>query len=308
MRPTVPRRLHNYFVEHWVLSTLVLTISSYWFVIMRLAGKDLNLIDDQNKMTVLAHVITWPLFAISFSFALLKTVADKYNEQAKNRGGFILQRMLDSVNAVTSKKMRRFCEFILINHDRKDSKPFVDITQPKRQIESLLDNIQVTLSEIFGINRDEIGISILYKPDSVNEWSWMYSVNTMHDLDLQTIIKDDHTTARQIIDGRFSSLFYPDKRIGIQDSKYVPGSKDKTFDNIGSVLCRDISIGDSQKYLRAVLSVTTYGKQLCEQNDIDAINKIENIIIPTFESRIQLEMALLYIKEILSPKCLACPA
>lgn len=308
MRPTIPRRIYNYFLNHWILSAIVLTISGHWFVIMRIAGKNLHLIDSQEKMTILAHLITWPLFLLSLAFALLKTAADKYNEQAKNKGGFILQRMLDSVNAVTSKKMRRFCEFIKLNKGKKDLKPFGDITQPKRQIESILDNIQVTLSEIFGINRDEIGLSILYKSDTSDDWDWLFAVNTTNDLDQKILISNPHTAARQIIDGKTTSLFYPDKRVGIQKREYVSGPKDESFDNVGSVLCREISIGNSKKCLSAILSITTYGKQLCDQDDTDAKHKIENIIIPTFESRIQLELALLYIKEVLSPKCLACPA
>lgn len=305
-RPTLPRKLYNYFVAHWVLSAFVLTISSHWFVIMRIAGKDLSLIDEQGRMTILSHVITWPLFVLSITFALIKTASDKYNEEAKNRGGFILQRMLDSVNAVTSKKMQRFFEFIDANVGKPDIKPFSDITQPRRQIESLLDNIQVTLSEIFGINRDEIGFSILYKPATKPNWEWLYSMNTIHDLDIATLTTNPCTSAKQIIDGKTTSIFFPDKRIGIKEKQYLPGPKDESFENIGSILCRDISIGE-KKHLRAILSITTYGKQLCAHNDKDAINKIENIIIPAFETRIQLELSLFYIKEILSPKCIACP-
>lgn len=277
---------------------------------MRIAGKDLNLIDPQGNMTPVAHYITWPLFTLSIAFALIKTASDKYNEEAKNRGGYILQRILDSVNAVTSKKMDRFFQFIDCNVGRQDLKPFNDITQPRRQIESLLDNVQVALSEIFGMNRDSIGISILYKANSARDWEWLCSMNTTHDLDLDLaiLVQNPNTAARQVIDRKTSSLFLPDKKIGILNQQYIAGPKDAQFGNIGSVLCRDLTVGHTANHLRAILSITTYGKQLCEQADLDAIMKIENIIIPTFETRIQLELALLYIKEVLSPKCMACPA
>lgn len=305
---TIPRMVYDFFIKRWFLTILFLTISSHWFVFVQIFGKGLNLIDTAGKLTKLAHGITWPLFSISLIFAISKSLADKYNEQAKNNGQYVLERMLQSVNAVTSAKMQRFCEYIERNHGITNLQTFRDITQPKQQSERLLENIQITLSEIFGINRDDIGLSVVYKSDVDDTWAWLCKMNTDGELDIDTLFKDPHTTIRQLIDTKKKSMFLPDKRIGVQQQKYVAGPKDASYNTIGSIICRDISIGQDNKYMRAILSITTYGKQLCEYNDKDAIDKIENLVISAFEKRLQLELALLYAKESMNPKCVNCVA
>ena len=83
----------------------------------------------------------------------------------------------------------------------------------------------------------------------------------------------------------------------MKSPQYVPGLKDRSFGTIGSVLCCDLSIGKPDRCVHAVLSITTYGKQLCDKDDARASHKIENFIVPTFEKRLKTELALLYVKE-----------
>jgi len=72
---------------------------------------------------------------------------------------------------------------------------------------------------------------------------------------------------------------------------------DAQYDGVGSIICRDISIGhDSEKHVRAILSITTYGQQICAAGDVESINKVRTVILPQFEARLKLELSLLYIK------------
>lgn len=306
-RLTLPRKIYDYFLDHWVFSAFAMTFPAYWLAAIKLIGKDLNLVDKEGGLTLAGHWLTWPIVLGAFLFALLKTRSDFYDREGKKKGAFIWQRLLGGVNVVTSKKMTRFCEYVVAGSTNKDITAFKDITQPRLQISSLLDNIQSTLSEIFDIDSDQIGLSILYKKPQ-HEWMFLESINITHDLDLQQLLNNPQTTARQIIDGKASSLFFPDKRIAEQSRQYVSGPKDRSFNTIGSVFCQDISIGTEPLRFQAVLSITTYGRQLCLEEDFDARGKIENKIIPTFETRLRLELALLYIKEVLNPKCLNCPS
>lgn len=300
----LPRTLYDYFIKRWFLSTLLLTISTHWFVLLKIFGKGWGLIDTTGKLTPFAHWITWPLFGISVCFALLKTAADKYNEEGKNNAQYILERIIENVNAATSAKIRRFITYIKENYNKTTAPNFHDIAQPRLHIENLLENIQITLSRIFGINRDDIGLSIIYKFHTEDPWSWLMTINTAQDVWLGNIVKNPSTTVKQLLDENLNlkSLFFPDKKIGAEKHQYLPGPKDKSFGIVGSILCRDISIGCEHKFVRAILSISTYGKQLCRHNDRDAISKIENLIIPTFERRLRRELALLYIKEVMFPK------
>jgi hypothetical protein len=48
---------------------------------------------------------------------------------------------------------------------------------------------------------------------------------------------------------------------------------------------------------KAILNIATYGKQLCPTKDENAEEKIKTIVLPPFEYRLGLELALLAIKE-----------
>ncbi len=296
-----------FFIQRWIISTLILTLSSHWLIFIKYAGDKVGMADSTGKLTTLGFLITTVFFLSSLLFALLKTAADKYNEKAKTRGGFILQRLLESINFVTKKKMQRFLKYVDDNFSNLDIHPFGEITKPREQINSLLENIQVTLSQIFGLDRDKISVSVLYQSPESDEWEVLDSININNELDIDELINNPNTTLRQVIDRKSNSIFLPDKRVAHTRKQYVYAPLDEQFENIGSIFCSDISVGSDKKRMNAIISISTYGKQLCLETDKDAIHKIQNIIIPTFESRLRLELALFYIKEILNPQCLNCP-
>ncbi|NOZ84152.1 MAG: hypothetical protein GXP60_05005 [Epsilonproteobacteria bacterium] len=302
---TSGRKIYKFFTQKWFLTAFILTSASHWFVFLKIMGKDVGLIKEDGSLTLLANIITWPLFTVSLLFALLKSAADRYNNQVINKGHFILERILQSANNITTRKMLRFWNFIKEHYDKKDITPFKDITQPKEQINAILDNLQVTLSEVFGINRNDINITIIYKLDS-EDWDWFYIMNGGDHLDLKTLVNNQSTTIWRIINGERSSIFFADKREGVNKNMYLPDKKDQRYDNIGSILCRDISIGTDRKFVKATLSISTYGKQFCKINDKEAKKKIENLIIDPFVKRLQLEFALHFIKHCMNNKCLIC--
>jgi len=306
--PSMPRGLYDHFIQHWIQSAIILTVPSYWFLLLRVGGTRLGLTTQSGGLTTTGHWITWPLFALSLIFALMKTAADRYNDEAKMTGGFILERLLDSVNAVNAAKMRRFSDYVERTHGVAHIVPFRDIVQPEVQIVALLENLQVALSEIFGIDRTQIGLSILCKAESEGHWRFLRTVNTELDLRLEDVVANPSTTARQIIDNKYDIRFFVDKREGIQKQQYVPGLRDVQFENIGSILCKDISVGGEHRNMRAVLSITTYGKFLCPPGNEVAKSKIKNYILPPFETQLKLELTLLHLKESLESKCQACPA
>lgn len=299
---SIARKIYNYFIQHWFITALILILPTYYLILAETVGKNIGLVAQNNNLTTLGMGIFWPIFIVSLSFALVKSYIDKYNEKIKNNGQYILQKMLSSVNSIVSIKQQRFCEYVAEHHGKNNLDPFSQITQPKRQIRSILENIQICLSEIFDIKREDIGLSIIYKFDtpSNSNWRYLHTMNISNDLNLNELISNPNTTARQIMDGKNQSLFFPDKRIGVNETKFVPGLKDKPHNNVGSIICRDISVDHEEIFVSAVLSITTYGQQICEAKDIYSRYRVENILLPPFETRLRLELSLLYIKNLIA--------
>jgi len=299
-KSTLIRRLYNFFLTHWLLSAIVVVLPFAWLSLTILLG--------MRKVGTLTTDIINPntlyffflLSILSLLFAMLKFFGDAYNNRVKDNGLIVLEMLLRSVNSITQKKLQRFHQYIVEHRGKPNLNPFQDITQPIKQIEIIFQNIQIALSRISGIYPEDIGLSIIYRTDKNPKWNWVLSKSIEEDITLDELITNEKTTARQIIDRRATSLFFPDKRIAAIQGKYLPGNKDKAHGLIGSILCKDISLRNEDTYLHAILSVTTYGKQLCDHNDIETIQKIEHLIIPCFEYRLALELSLFYIKTVLA--------
>ena len=123
---TFGRSLYDYFIDNWVLSPLIATAPIYWFTFIQLFGENLGLVVD-GKLTPIASFIYWPFFIVSGIFSFAMSLADKYNEKAKQDGQFVLGKMLDGANTVLHTKLRRYIDYIINDHyrDKKILNPFV---------------------------------------------------------------------------------------------------------------------------------------------------------------------------------------
>ena len=76
--------------------------------------------------TPIASFIYWPFFIVSGIFSFAMSLADKYNEKAKQDGQFVLGKMLDGANTVLHTKLRRYIDYINDHYrDKKILNPFV---------------------------------------------------------------------------------------------------------------------------------------------------------------------------------------
>jgi hypothetical protein len=292
------RRLYDYFVEHWVISSLISTVPIFLFLFVQIFGNNVGIIN-QGTLTPSASLILYPIFFVSAVFSWLMAVADRYDEKAKKDGQFIYSLLLDCVNNIKETKLRRFTNYINANKTRRGINPFFEITQPRDQLESVLENIRIALSKMADITRDNIGLSIMYKTDENASWKWLHRINIGNDLSLDNLINNPSSAVRQIIDKKTGLIFFPDKRVGLEHNAYILGDKDKASNNIGSIICKDISV-NTDNCIQAILCITSYGCQLCDSKDFETREKIIQVLLPVFERRIQLEVALLYIKEVIA--------
>lgn len=297
--------MYDYFNKGWFKSSLLMTFATLWLACLRIFGIDFGLITSEGHLTELAHFITWPVIVISIAFTLIKNAAEKYDEVSKKNGQFILTKIIDSIDDIVNKKNVRFCNFLKDNVGKKDISPFAVITQPRDQIEWILSNIQITLSEIFGIDRQHLSISLIYWTDEIKHWSWLARTNIHNDLEVKDLINNHNTTAYKVINSHKNSIVHIDKLEASKKNEYLLSDRDRDFNEVGSIICREINVGESENpNIRAIISISTYGKLICNPgiNVDETITKILHIIIPRFESRIKLELALLYIKDVLAVK------
>jgi hypothetical protein len=298
-----PRKLFNFLSNKWLLTTIILSISSNWFIFLKIFGEQTGFVLKGGGITIQGQIISGIIILISIIITGYKSLADRYNNNVKDNSQYILEHILSNINISLSSKIQHIRKYI--NKFRKRSiSPFCEkILMPEEQIKTLLHRLQANLSQITNIRPDNISISIIYKFDVDEEWKWFANLNVTRDITLSEVTAKSNTTFRNLVDNNQSTVFYPDKRIAIKRHAYLPGPKDATFNNAGSILCHNISVDRDDKYLQAILSISTYGKPLCDINDKDAIEKIMDYFLGTYEIRFQNELLIYYLMEVLSKRC-----
>jgi hypothetical protein len=295
--PTLLRKIYNFFSFYWKTTVLIQILPGIFLIVIEIAGQSLFLITN-GALTLLGHFIFWPVLLISCSFSIIKSFADRYNNIAKDNGQLILREILSSINTANEQKYLRYLKFLEDTHKRRKNRNRLSIiVKPYDEIVCLMDNLRNSLSRLFEIDTERIGLSIIYKFDGQKQYSYLRTVNIDNDLCLDEVINNPKTTLNQIILGKKPMVFFPDKRIGAQTNQYVFGNKDGIFDGIGSILCYDTSVGGDSKFVSAVLSVSTYGVQICSSKDTDAQRKVTENILPSYIHRFKEELAILFIKK-----------
>lgn len=293
------RRLYDFFQRNWLLTALVTTGPGLAFILFQIVGEPLRLKAATGALTTFGAILFWITVVIAFGTALLKSKADAINHIMKENAQYVLDRLIECLDSIKYKKVRRFSEYIFQHPSGTGLSPFDEITQPRLQIESILEQIRDALADIFGIPAKDIGISIIYRTNYHADWQWLHTMNIERDIRLEELINNPHSSARQIIDGRAREVFFPRKADGAKRDQFVPGQLDNEHGLEGSVICRDLSLSPDHCPMQAVLSLTTYGYPVCDTKDTQAQKKITEILLPSFELRLRNELALLYIKEVL---------
>lgn len=286
-------KVHDWSLRHWIYSTLLSTLPAIWFTVMQISGKQLKLINNEGEVHGFSLIFFWILILVSFFYSLVLAYKESDKARKMINAHILLDKVGSSIDKVCAKKTERFIDYIRQNSKKTITSPFHEITKPKIQVDILIDELNLCLSEILGMKRNEIGISIIYKKDGDRKWEWLHKIHLSNKTNIRDITDDPSSTARQIIDGKSRYLLIPSKSKAISDGSY----KSKSNDTPGSIICRDISVEfDGHKYLNAILSITTYGKEICNADTLEIVKENLNVLLTSFETRLKLELSLLYIK------------
>lgn len=292
------RKFYDGLIKNWFLTATLLVLPSYYFIILQFYGNQLGLISINNTLTTLGSWLLWSLIIFSIVINYSKSKGDKYIATAQENTKDILRKLISNTNTLAQSKYNRFIKYIEENHSKKISDPFNQITKAERQISLLLNNLRDIFADSFKIDADDIGISIIYNSKLKPLWKWLHKINIENDLSKKELISNPNSSVRQIIDGHCKTIFELDKREAIKKNIYAPSHKDEEHDNIGSVICKKLYIGDDPEYLTAILSITTYGIMICKKRDFDYSKKVINdVLLKSFEKRLLIELSLLTIKE-----------
>jgi hypothetical protein len=288
---SISRGLYNFFSRHIVLYTLLASLPSAMFALIDYFGKQLGLYDKSNSLTLFSKNCIICSIALSVLLVLAKAIADKYDSSITSNGVTIANLLLNVTKDTKESKYGYYKGFI----SDSSKKSICKYMAPAQEINRLLRRFRSALSDITDIDQNEIGISIFFKFGS----QAFRRISTENiDSDPNYLINKANSTISSMKREGLSILFFPDKRKGIANNQYIVGSKDKANKNIGSIYCERINVStDSHTFIESYISITTYGIQICKENDKNTIDKFRHIIVPVLIDQLKIELSKLYIAE-----------
>lgn len=145
------------------------------------------------------------------------------------------------------------------------------------------------------MDSNEIELSSVVSIDE-GEWSWFCYPDFEGRGHLKDLLRKE-SALKQVINER-TYYYNNDKESAIHDHKYFPDRRDTTNNNVGSIICWEVSTmieyGDTKEAhsLRMIISISTYGKKLIsseyKQEKIDKIYKdvFEKMILNQFKGEL----------------------
>lgn len=238
----------NWFDRHYVWATLIQTLPSLWFVYLTWFGDKTNLKNEDGKITIFAATVSL------FCFILLLLIPVGQKVVARFKGNKIKDE-LDATRYsvdIFEKLLRSSANIVRTKADRYTallSSSEININssiKPKEQLQEILKEIEIILSELFGLNRNDISTSIFYafykkgKPET--KWAFLVSKNISLGTDIDFILSDPNSTLNQIIDKRIPFIFHCDKNEAARNNQYVYDNEEANGECCGSIWIKLVEI------------------------------------------------------------------
>lgn len=294
-----PRKLdefHEWTLNHWIINTILISFPSIWFTIIQVAGKQMHLLNEQGQMKGWVSFLFWLFIIVSIIYNGVLSWKDAKQYSRQQHGQEFYKNIITGFKSACFKKKNDNVKYIFQSTKRNFSDPFSELIDPNNQIEKLIDELSILLAQLFNMSKDEIGISIICKFDGDRKWNWLHRLHLNDGTDTKELIDGD-STLRSIIDEKSNFIFLRDKREGIPDGFYLTSIRDKQYETRGSIICRDIGVKyEKQNYVLAILSITTYGKEICSEQQEDEVKERLEMILSNFDVRFQIELSLMYVK------------
>lgn len=294
------RNTYEWLNLHWRFSAFLSTIPGLWFIFIELLAQNIVLFrDEDGKLTQFGISLSIAIFVVFAVYSFLKAFGDNYIVYTRLEGQKVLGTLFQALSVNVIRKYGEYQDYIE-RATRKRRNPLRRVEKPQSQITNLAFSIQSSFSRLFDIPEDQISVSIAIKSPGTGHWEWFRRINADNDSSLEELLANPTSSFFQIVNHIKSYVFYPRKVDGENAREYFPSPLDQQYDLIGSIICRDVSVESRNRCLEGVLSVSTYGVEICDPDDEETIQKINTLVLPGFENLLRLELAIHYINTTLT--------
>jgi hypothetical protein len=277
------------FLGHPVLGMFVPPLIGLYYGTLDIWGEDWSWIKDKKE----THELIFTLLA-SFTILILffKAIAEAAKGEVDKRYNKLMESMLLFFNTLVKKKRDRF--FNKAKHLKLTGDVFKLITQPKDQLEHVLDGTKSFLINGLGIDGKNIGITIIQGNPQGNKWWYELKCDTQRQHTKAKDLMAGKSTAAYCIDSG-DSIFIPDIRKGIKEGVFLESERSSKSD-VGSIFCKPVRITVSNLEYVYVFTIAVFGQNLCSPYDEEECRACEKIL-DEIADRVELELYLHSMKQ-----------
>lgn len=276
------------FLSHPFFSIVIPPIVGLYYGTLDIWGDEWTWVKEEKDL----HAIIFSVLA-SFTIIILfiKGMAESAKGKVAKKYNILMESMMFFFNGLVKKKKDRFY------NKAKSLKPSGDvfkiITQPKDQLEHVLDGTKTFLINGFGIDPKNIGITIIQGDPSNEKWWYELKCDTQKQHSRPKDLMREKSTARYCLDTG-DSLFIPDIRKGAKEEVFWASERSKKTD-VGSIFCKPVRIAVNNIEYVYIFTIAVFGQNLCTPYDEEECRACENILDEVAD-RVELELYLNSIK------------
>lgn len=284
----VNNRIVNFFSAP-ALSMVIPPVVGLYYGTLDIWGDEWSWIKDHKAthqfiFSFLAGATIVILFFKGLSEAGKGVVAKRYQ--------ILTDSMIGFFNELVKKKRDRF------NNKAKSLKPngdiFKTITQPKDQLEYVLDGTKRLLINGFGIDPKSIGITIVQGNLKDSRWWYEFQCDSQKQHTKPKDLMSGQSTAKHCFDSG-DSIFIPDIRKGIKEGVFFESDRSKKG-GVGSIFCKPVRVNVGGLEYVYIFTIAVFGEFLCTPYDEEECRACEKIMDEVAD-RVELELYLHSIKQ-----------
>ena len=277
------------FIGHPAMGVFVPPLIGLYYGTLDIWGDEWGWIKNNRDVHELIFTI---LATLTILILFFKAISEAARGEVEKQYSKLMESMILFFNTLVKKKRDRF--FNKAKHLKPTGDTFKAITQPKDQLEHVVDGTKTFLVNGFGIDPKNIGITIIQGCPQQDKW-WY---------ELKCDAQKQHTKAKVLMSGKSTaaycfesgdSIFIPDIRKGIKEEVFFSSERSEKT-GVGSIFCKPVRITVGKLEYVYIFTVAVFGQNLCLPYDEEECRACEKIL-DEIADRVELELYLHSIKQ-----------